>query len=268
MDFPVDKDCFYDILLLGRTGQGKSTTAKLLSDSAYGLVSGGESTRARDELIEVGDGPFPGTTECKLITNEKLKIRVLDTPSLLITRDRDVHEVFQSILDAQNKSSLSFHRVLYFLPSRGHMERVDSTFQEELKLIYDHLGEDVFNIMVIIVTNQKEKKYQQLEFSEENREITEKCFMTAFETIIGERCTLPQCPPILYLPFLEKDVITCVKGAKVICNQSMNCKSFSFTNNCSECTTQQEMQRGRIWKWISDCVYSVRDYVSQCLPGR
>lgn len=222
---------YYDILMLGRTGQGKSTTAnKLLQvnnpDSVLVYRDGdgdsGAAGKAAVPVFEMGDGMDSVTSECKLISNEMSMIRVLDTPGFADTRETREHGVFRSnlrtfrsILRAQDANDLAFCRVLYFLPLRGPLERADGVLQEEIKLIHGYLGEEVFKIMVIIATNRKKKNGKQEDFDEDDLERTEKTFMKALEIIIGPK-VIDRCPPILYLPFLEKNVIHRVVGAPVL----------------------------------------------------
>ena len=49
--------------------------------------------------------------------------------------------------------------------------------------MYDFLGKDIFNIMVIIATNKRNMEYQ-IEFDEENLSATRKVFTAAFERAI------------------------------------------------------------------------------------
>ena len=56
--------------------------------------------------------------------------------------------------------------------------------------MYDFLREDIFN------------------------STTERVFTAAFERVTGQH--LPKCPPILYLPFNQTDVLNKVVVAKVI----------------------------------------------------
>ena len=259
---------YYDILMLGRTGQGKSTTAnKLLEIESRGAIvhdhkiseSGVElssEARGQDEArvsFETGDGMDSITTNCKLISNEMTNIRVLDTPGFAGTWGTREHgvfkgnlQIFRSILRAQDEVDLAFCRVLYFLPLRGALERADGILQEEIKLMYGFLGEEVFKIMVIIATNRRKKNGQQDEFNEDDIQATEKVFMTAFERITGEKDMLPKCPPILYLPFLEENVINRVVAAPVIYEEPLKVPvivEFSATTPSIKILIQEAKQK-------------------------
>ena len=224
-----DPSDYYDILMVGRTGFGKSTTAnKLLGiDKATNerlRVKGAEDIRSWSiveglaKLFETGDGIESVTKECKLLSNEHY-IRVLDTPGFAdsaMTKEHGLMEcnlqIFRWILREQEEHDLAFCRVLYFLPNRGPPERAEGTLQEEIKVMYEFLGEDVFNIMVIIATNRK--KCQMVGFDREDISITERAFSAAYEKTTGK--SLRKCPPVLYLPFDETDAINKIVAAKVI----------------------------------------------------
>ena len=157
----------YDILLLGRTGMGKSTTGNKLLGISGGL-----------NCFETGNAGQSVTRECKLLSNE-FNIRVLDTPGFAdsqLTRMYGVIKsnlhMFRSILRQQEKHDLTFSRVLYFLPCRGPLERADGTLQEEIQVIYEFLGQDVFDIMVIAATNGM--KHQMMVFDEEDNRTTQR----------------------------------------------------------------------------------------------
>ena len=132
------------------------------------------------------------TTECKVLSNENSMNRVLDTPGFADSRTaqrygvlRSNLQIFRWILRQQRAYNLQFSRVLYFYPGRGPPERADGTLQEEIKVMYDYFGQRIFDIMVIITTNNK--KHQKYGFDDEDIERTQAVFMRAFEEAIQAR---------------------------------------------------------------------------------
>ena len=65
------------------------------------------------------------------------------------------------------RTRLPPRRVLYFLTCRGPLERADGVLQEEIKVMHDFSGMDIFNVMMIVATNRKDPRYQ-TEFDEED----------------------------------------------------------------------------------------------------
>ena len=204
----------YDILLVGRTGQGRSTTANK-------LLGGGD--------FKTGHDSGSVTSECRL--GEKGGVRILDTPGFANTQLSQVVggaecnvEVYGQILREQKKHELAFRRVLYFLPRRGPLERADGVLQEEIKVMHDFSGMDIFNVMIIVATNRKDPRYQ-TEFDEEDISSTQRAFVSAFETVTGQ--TLAKCPPILYLPFVETELLKRVKAAEILTDTPFKIKELT-----------------------------------------
>ena len=120
-----EKSAYYDILLLGRTGQGKSTPAnKLLqTDVAFldanpytqhyiseeiqansgepGHAAGGGEEESK-VIFKTGKGIESVTGKCKLVSNVVTNIRVLDTPGFADTRDTRMHGVSRETFESSD----------------------------------------------------------------------------------------------------------------------------------------------------------------------
>ena len=207
---------YYDIILIGRTGQGKSSLGnKLLQFTTFEQKRRQETTsfspppfyfRTADD-VDDNQRMFAVTKQCELSSNETTMVRVLDTPGLCNANDvsADIFstniQIFRGMVFNQLMHQIAAKRLLYFLPIRGVPCKADGAMQEELKVMYHFFGPAVFDHMVLVATQDKE--YQQYKFSDEQCGNIKKVLNAAIVTVTNNEYT--STPPVIYIGISDSE---------------------------------------------------------------
>lgn len=161
--------------------------------------------------------PESTTKYCALLSNEHTRVRVLDVPGFHATytppnlqdRSDDVAHranlaIMRQILRIQAEKKLHFRRILYFLPSRGPMEKADANFQGELKIMHHYFGRMIFESMVVVATVPRRRSKVGY-FSGEDFKETQSALRKALELILPPNNGEPvlSVPPVFYISLEE-----------------------------------------------------------------
>ena len=196
--------------------------------------------------------PDSVTKSCVLLSNENTRIRVLDVPGFhpsssspqVAAKKVAIQEnlsIMRQILRTQAVKQLYFHRILYFLPSRGVCEKADSNYQDELKVMHHYFGRVIFDSMIVIGTERASKSTLDA-FSEKDITDNRKVFKRAFQLAIAkpdqdpdEVQDIPQ-PPIIYLSLEESSSDVLRRLQQTIVTRMDGLQLQLQENTCARCS--------------------------------
>ena len=242
-----------DFVTFGRTGMGKSTTCNNLigaqdkKETEY--ITALEATEnikdiycsSRETYFMTSDGFESCTKKCKVLSHGP--IRVLDVPGFADSEDSKASvcernlTLIRNVMRVQEDLGLSFYRVLYFMPQRGPLRKIDQHLKDELEVFYSYFGNQIFESMIIVLT--KDVSDQDRDINDADLETTRKAVTAALEMVWKKKEAFPKppvCPPLMYLPFgiSTQDLLKKIKDAPV----PMDTASATLTivpNMCTKC---------------------------------
>ena len=279
---------YYDIMIIGRTGIGKSTTADklvianlknycgeetvreapgrmVMGDLSIWLISDaeGEIERATQRLkylilLRSLENPHTYMNQSKqtamksqLISNEATMVRILDVPRFFGRNHSDLPSVpsdglttrvlaiMREVLHIQAAMRMNFKRILYFIPQRGPLERINAILQMELEQMVHYFGRSIFDCMVLCTTMSPDV-YEFLlpgviPFSSDSEMRTHKLFQMALNFMLPTGEQLPDLkPPIVFISMNDtcEDIYAKIQSAPVICDGIR----LAFTHQtCARC---------------------------------
>ena len=250
-----------NVLLLGMSGKGKSTTGnKLLNVEEVNVTDQVKKGALKQEWpvncsgSDQGNGcnsvmfetkPTVSSVNkgCKVITNTDTGFRIMDTMGFVPYDVTANLQIVRELVRVCIQLEVAFHRVLYFLPERDIPERADGHLQEELTALWHYYGYDIFKNMVIVITAAPRSKSTNsdidTEFGEGATFAVQQIFLEALKNAIHGRedATLPPCPDIAFIPFLasSESVAEIVRNAKVHAPDGIRLDFRKTT--CSKCTS-------------------------------
>ena len=196
----------WDILLIGKTGLGKSTTAIKLQEwdkyeSSIKSLNPNDGTvmNAPAKKPVSGNSLKSVTAELQAWENPVTKVRVVDVPGFGGTEPHPlldvwkqnlaiVHRISKLISTERSETStdnnpFKFRRILYFFPTRGVPVRIVPCLKKELELLFKFFGDLIFRLMVVVCTNRPEDNYQEVGFDDEDLKAIKRMLMFALKDI-------------------------------------------------------------------------------------
>ena len=261
-----------NVLLLGRTGVGKSTTGnKLLNVDGENAANQATEGKLKKECPGMDNGwtltsssPMHAcfnaergsnsvTQRSEIIVNTEAGF-VVDTRGF--APSYSMRNVFLENLQIMREVTASvkglvLHRILYFLPQRDIPERADGFLQEELAIMWYYFGELVFRNLVIVITapprSAAANSNVDTHFGVGATFGVQKIFLEALRNAIHGRedATLSPCPNIVFIRFRasSESVAEIVRDAKVHVPDGIRLDFRKTT--CSKCASVIHVRRRR-----------------------
>lgn len=251
----------FTILLLGRTGMGKSTTGNKLIDAVTDdNPTGNEMIKQRWPRVAEGKLNFATihqavdsvTEHCSLLISKTAggEVQVLDSVGFADSKGPNGVQlgnlkVMREIAGVSDELDIVYDRVLYLLPVRGRPEKADGTLQEEMEVMWHFFGEGIFKNMVLVSTLQSGIPGH---YKPSDTDV-EWVFSVAMGNVLGRlgiKMSKPPRPPVLFISWESEPstLLTAVKDVKVNGGKTFSPK---FRNEvCTKCATELLWRDGTI----------------------
>ena len=248
---------YFNVLLLGRTGFGKSTTGNKLIEG--GKKPGGYAKRwksvctsllynpddrSEEPVFKIGHGTESCTSKCEVLSSNT--VRVIDVPGFGTT-DRvegiTVNELNLSlvrcIIRIRDELKIKIARVLYFIPFRGVPRKADGPMREELECLQYYFGNTIFNSMVIVATYDPYEDYlQERGFRDVDMTYTQTTLRDLFMIMPKIDGKAPCVPPVIFLSMNDSPAKVYAKVEQAKVSNSAGLELSVVEETCIKCSVR------------------------------
>ncbi|CAE7199511.1 HERC6 [Symbiodinium natans] len=146
-----------NILMLGATGHGKSSLGNFLLHPDLRYIFEEDGCR---QPFRVGDDRLSCTASCSIKDSPDGQVRIMDTPGLNESHERDLHHMINVV-----KTARQLHHVHAVILAMKMDSRMDQTYKDTIQYYYKLLGDEVFKtnsnlILVLTDYRPKDRKYK------------------------------------------------------------------------------------------------------------
>ncbi len=215
-----------------------------------------EVNKARSAAMKI----FKPTKDCEVVSNDTSRVRIMNVPGFfdraqILRRQTDSQNgsllsptkklelsnlgIMRTIIRIQTTLAMNFNRILYFLPSRGPLERMNAVLMLELEWMAHYFGRAIFKSMVLVATVQP--RFSQMEidnnekFTNKDAQMTKEFFHKALDEVFSPSPENPiPDPPLIFISLTDtcEEILAKVKGANV--EQEGLCLEFD-PDMCADC---------------------------------
>ena len=186
---------------------------------------------------------FKPTKDCEVVSNDTSRVRIMDVPGFfdgasILQRQADSQNgsllspteklessnlgIMRTVIRIQTTLAMNFNRILYFLPGRGPLERMNAMLTLELRWMAHYFGRAIFKSMVLVATVQSrfsEMKIDNKEkFTDDDAQMTKEFFRKALDEVFSPTADNPiPDPPLIFISLTDtcEEILAKVKGANV-----------------------------------------------------